>query len=59
MKTLAILLLLTLQARAEHIDCAHIKSQVQQHGKFKAIAWALANGYSPQEISRIRKQCGI
>jgi hypothetical protein len=40
-------------------DCTYIRAQVKQHGKIKAIAWALANGYSPSEIARIRKVCGV
>ena len=40
-------------------DCAYIRAQVKEHGKIKAIAWALAQGYTPSEIARIRKQCGV
>jgi hypothetical protein len=40
-------------------DCQYIRAQVKEHGKIKAIAWALANGYSPSEIARIRKVCGV
>jgi hypothetical protein len=40
-------------------DCAYIRAQVKEHGKIKAIAWALSQGYSPSEIARIRKQCGV
>lgn len=40
-------------------DCAYIRAQVKEHGKIKAYAWALANGYTPSEIARIRKQCGV
>lgn len=42
-----------------HVDCDMIRSQVKEHGKIKAYAWALANGYSPKEITRIRKACGV
>lgn len=59
MKFLAILLLLTVQARAEQIDCDQVKALVKHHGKVTAYAWAVANGYTPKEISRIRKLCGI
>lgn len=58
MKPLAILLLLTLQAE-QPVDCETIRSYVALHGKIKSYAWALSQGYSPKEISRIRKQCGI
>ncbi len=40
-------------------DCPSIRSLVAEHGKIAAYAWALANGYSPKEITRIRKVCGI
>lgn len=40
-------------------DCTYIRAQVKEHGKIKAIAWALSQGYSPSEIARIRKQCGV
>jgi hypothetical protein len=57
-KPLVILLLLTLQAE-QPVDCDQVKALVKHHGKVAAYTWALANGYSPKEISRIRKQCGI
>jgi hypothetical protein len=46
-------------AVTEPIHCEQVRVQVAQHGKIKAYAWALANGYTPKEISRIRKQCGV
>ena len=54
----ALLLATCIHARAEY-DCAMVRAQVAQHGKIKAIAWALANGYTPSEISRIRKACRV
>lgn len=53
---LAVLLLLSIEPKP---DCEMVRAQVQQHGKIKAMVWALANGLSPKEISRIRKQCGV
>jgi hypothetical protein len=41
------------------VDCELIRARVAEHGKIKAYTWALANGYSLREISRIRKMCGI
>jgi len=58
----AILLVATcVKARAadHEINCPMVRAQVKEHGKFKAYAWALANGYSPREISRIRKLCNV
>ena len=40
-------------------DCAMIREKVKEHGRVAAYAWALANGYSPKDIARIRKQCGV
>ena len=59
MKTLAILLLLTMQARAEHVACDDLRAAVKQYGKMAIYAKAVAMGYSREEISRIRKMCGI
>lgn len=44
---------------AQPVDCAEVRAKVKEHGKVKAYAWALAAGYSPAEIARIRKQCGV
>ena len=59
MKTLAILLLLTIQARAEHIACEQIREHIARYGKMATYAKAVAKGMTREEISRIRKQCGI
>lgn len=56
MKFIAVLLLLSVEPKP---DCEMVRAQVAQHGKIAAYAWALANGYTPREISRIRKACGI
>lgn len=39
--------------------CAMIRSKVKEHGKIVSYAWALANGYRPTEIARIRKACRV
>lgn len=38
-----------------NIDCAVIRSYVAEHGKAKALAWALQNGYSWKDIQQARK----
>ena len=40
-------------------DCAVIRAKIAEHGKLAVYAWALANGYSPKEIARVRKVCGV
>jgi hypothetical protein len=52
-------ILVIVLALAMPVDCDQVKAMVSQHGKIAAYTWALANGYSPKEISRIRKVCGI
>lgn len=60
MKALAVVLLLTTQARADHpVDCETVRAQVAEHGRVRAYLWARSQGLSHAEISRIRKQCGI
>lgn len=41
------------------ITCPDVRAKVAEHGKVYAYAWAMANGYSPKEISQIRKICGV
>lgn len=53
---LAVVLSLTF---AQPVDCSEVRAKVKEHGKVKAYAWALAAGYSPAEITRIRKQCNV
>lgn len=53
---LAVILSLSL---ATPINCAEVRAKVAEHGKVRAYAWALANGYSLKDIARIRKQCGV
>jgi hypothetical protein len=60
---LAIALLLTVTtARADdrpHLDCQTVRAYVAQHGIVVAYARALAAGYSPAEIRKVRKRCGV
>lgn len=42
-----------------HVDCDMVRAKVKEHGIVVVIAWAVANGYSAKDISRIRKQCGV
>lgn len=39
------------------IDCALIRAYVAEHGKAKAIAWALRNGFSWREIREAAAKC--
>ena len=56
LKALTILLLLSVQARAEQpIDCETVRAMVAEHGKAKALAWAIERGYSWRQINLARK----
>lgn len=44
---------------AQAIDCTMVRAKVAEHGKLAVYAWALANGYTPREIARIRRKCGV
>lgn len=44
---------------SDNPDCRMVRAKVREHGKVAAYAWALANGYSPKDIARIRKQCNV
>ena len=60
---LAIALLLTITtARADdrpQLDCATVRAYVAQHGIVVAYARALAAGYSPAEIRKVRRRCQV
>lgn len=56
---LALLFLCSVAFAHPHVDCEMVRDQVRTHGKIKAYAWAISQGYSPKEISRIRKACGV
>lgn len=55
----ALIVLLTSYARAAELPagatCEQIKSLVAEHGKVKALAWAIRNGYSWAEIREAKK----
>ncbi|ANW00697.1 hypothetical protein [Bradyrhizobium icense] len=60
MIVLAVALALTVaDPPAPPVDCHMIRAHIAQHGKLAAYAWAIANGYSPKDIARIRKVCGV
>jgi hypothetical protein len=48
-----------IKSRAEHVACEEARQHVAKFGKGAVIAWAVAKGLSREEISRIRKLCGI
>ena len=56
MLILAVMLSLTV---GQPVDCAEVRAKVKEHGKVVAYAWALAQGLSPKDIARIRRQCGV
>lgn len=55
---LAVLLLLSIEPKPS-VDCEMVRAKVKEIGRLEAYALAIANGYSPKEISRIRKMCGV
>jgi hypothetical protein len=56
----ALLMATCIKARADRpVDCTQVRYLVAHYGRVAAYSWALANGYSPKEISRIRKMCGV
>ena len=59
---IALFVMLAAAALAEEapaVDCAMVRAKVAEHGKLAVYAWALANGYSPRDIARIRQHCRI
>lgn len=44
---------------SEAYACAFIREKVKEHGRIAAYAWAISQGYSPKDIARIRKICGV
>ena len=58
----AILLTVCIRARADdrpQLDCQTVRTYVAQHGIVVAYARALAAGYSPAEIRKVRKRCNV
>lgn len=56
---IAFVLLYGLAFASDAVDCAKLREKIRQHGSAAVETWALANGYSPEKISRIRKACGV
>ena len=57
-----ILLTVCVRARADdrpHLDCQTVRAYVAQHGIVVAYARALAAGYSPAEIRKVRRRCQV
>lgn len=57
---LSALVLVTVCARARAadapaIDCVLVRSLVAEHGKARALAWAIENGYGWRDIRAARK----
>lgn len=60
MITVAVVLALTVaDPQPPPVDCGFIRAKIAEHGKLAAYTWAIANGYSRHEITRIRKVCGV
>ena len=58
----AILLTVCVRARADdrpQLDCTTVRAYVAQHGIVVTYARALAAGYSPAEIRKVRKRCNV
>jgi hypothetical protein len=60
----ALIILMTRPARAdtalpEGITCGIVREQVAEHGKVKALAWALEHGISIRQIWQIRRTCKV
>lgn len=58
----AVLLAVCVRARAgdrPQLDCATVRAYVAQHGIVVAYARALAAGYSPAEIRKVRRRCQV
>lgn len=58
----AVLFTVCVRARADdrpQLDCQTVRAYVAQHGIVVAYARALAAGYSPAEIRKVRKRCQV
>jgi len=58
----AVLLTVCVKARADDrppLDCQTVRAYVAQHGIVVAYARALAAGYSPAEIRKVRRRCSV
>lgn len=50
-----LLVLLLLSANPPSVDCEMVRAMVAEHGKAKALAWAIERGYSWRQINLARK----
>jgi hypothetical protein len=58
------IILMTQPARADTalpdgITCEMVREKVAEHGKVKALAWAIEHGLSIRQIYFIRKTCRV
>jgi hypothetical protein len=60
---IALILLMTRPARADvlpdGITCEMVREKVAEHGKVKALAWAIEHGISIRQIWQIRRTCKV
>jgi hypothetical protein len=59
MKSVLLIAFLLYPIPAQAIPCWIVKKAVAQYGEAAVEVWARKNGYSPIEVARIRKACGI
>lgn len=62
--TVALILLMTRPARADTglpdgITCEMVREKVADHGKIKALTWAIEHGISIRKIWQIRQTCKV
>jgi len=62
--SVALILLMTRPARADTalpdgITCEMVREKVAEHGKVKALAWAIEHGLSIRQIYIIRRTCKV
>ncbi len=60
----ALILLMTRPAKADTslpdgITCEFVREKVAEHGKVKALAWAIEHGLSIRQIYLIRRACKV
>lgn len=58
-----LIMLMTRPAHAadlpDGVSCEQVRSLVAEHGKVKALAWAIEHGLSLRQIYLIRKTCKV
>lgn len=61
--SIALILLMTRPARADSlpdgITCEMVREKVAEHGKVKALTWAIEHGISIRQIWQIRRTCKV